>query len=237
MPIFPLPASASIGSPRSTSLPIIRHSVSDQVLDQLRRKLVRSEFPENSFIPESQYAQSIGVSRVPVREALMQLERDGLLTQTTSGTRGKSVVRAFTTNDVQQISAVRRELEGLAARIAASSATKDDLTQLQLNIEAFDAASSVEELAHLDVQFHELICLSAHQPWLHHAWQTIRWPFETILVRGFRNYVHETSLDDSKTATPDHTRILEAIRQHDAVTAETLLRQHISRWEEWDYTA
>lgn len=234
MPI--LSSRANIGS-RPASVPIIRHSVSDQVLDQLRRKLVLSEFPENSFIPESQYAQSIGVSRVPVREALMQLERDGLLTQTTSGTRGKSVVRPFTANDVQQISAVRRELEGLAARLAASSATEDELSQLQRNIEAFDSASSVEELAHLDVEFHELICLAAHQPWLHHAWQTIRWPFETILVRGFRNYAQETSLADSKTATPDHTRIVEAIRQHDALTAETLLRQHISRWEEWDYTA
>lgn len=209
---------------------IVRHSVSDQVLTELRRRIVQGVLPEHSTLPESQCAEIFGVSRVPVREALIQLERDGLLR---ADVRGKTVIRAFGAQDHLEISSVRLELEGLAARLAATARTAKDIFILQQNIEAFDAATSPEELARLDVEFHQLLCAAAHQEWLAVAWQAIRWPFEAILVRNFRNYVEATSIADSKASTADHGRILDAIVSQDAALAETLLRQHISRWGEW----
>lgn len=213
---------------------IVRHSVSDQVLAELRRQIVHGEIPDATPIPEAQFAQSLGVSRVPVREALLRLERDGLLV---TNNRGKSVVRTFTTHDYREIPGVRLELEGLAARLATTARTPADLLLLQQNIGAFAAATTPEELAHLDVEFHHLLCAAAHHTWLQAAWQAIRWPFEAILVRNFRQYVQATSLRESKGSTADHSRIVEAIARQDATTSETLLRQHISRWEEWTPTA
>lgn len=223
----------ALSLPRKTPV-IVRHSVTEQVLAELRRRIVHGEIPEAAPIPEAQYAQTLGVSRVPVREAVMQLERDGLLV---TNSRGKSVVRALSSQDYQEMPGVRLELEGFAARLAASARTPEDLTLLEQNIEAFAAATSPEELAHLDVEFHRLLCAAAHHHWLQTTWQTIRWPFEAILVRNFRQYVDATSLGDSKTSTADHSQILEAVRRQDATAAELLLRQHISRWEEWTPSA
>jgi len=213
-----------------SSNPIHRFSVSDQVLAELRRQIVHRQIPEGAPVPEAQCALSLGVSRVPVREALMQLERDGLIS--TSPT-GKSITRVFSPSDCHEISLIRKELEGLAARHAASTRTPQDLERLRHNIEAFTTASSPEELAQLDVEFHELLCSTARHPWLLNAWQTIRWPFHSILVRGFRAYVQETSLEESKISTADHSRIVEALADQNSTSAETLIRQHISRWEEW----
>ena len=207
--------------------------LSQQVLDHLRKQIVLAELPPHSPIPEAQYAASMGVSRVPVREALMQVQRDGLVYPIYAGFRAQCMVRSFTPDDALQISRIRREIEGLAARTAAVSATDQDIEGMEENIAAFNAASSPEELAHLDVEFHKLLCVAAHQEWILSTWEMIRWPFEAILVNGFRAYVKATSLAESKISTDDHKRILAAIRAREPWEAELLLRQHILRWEEW----
>lgn len=209
---------------------IVRHSVSDQVLAELRRRIVHGECPAGAAISEAQYAQSLGVSRVPVREAIMQIERDGLVV---SDPRGRSMVRAFTVEDHQQVWGVRLELESFAVRLAAEAGTKADIENLRLNIAAFDAASTPEELALLDVEFHQLLCEASHHQWLLAVWRNLRWPFEAILVNGFRKYVKATSLKDSKSSTADHGRIVDALERRSPSEAETLLKQHILRWCEW----
>ncbi|MEY5025325.1 MAG: hypothetical protein RLZZ244_853 [Verrucomicrobiota bacterium] len=210
--------------------PILRISVSDQVLAALRSQIALGQIPPLSPVPECQLAQELGVSRVPVREALFQMERDGLLVRSP---QGKWMVRSFSAEDARHLASLRIPLEGFAARLASTSALASDLEALRENIAAFDAAHSPEALAQRDVQFHERLCLSAHHPWLLAAWQTLRWPLETLLVRSFRAYCTATSLAESKSSTADHSRIVEAIAQKKPDEAERLLRQHISRWEEW----
>jgi DNA-binding GntR family transcriptional regulator len=209
---------------------IVRHSVSEQVLSELRRRIVRGECPAGVAISEAQYAQSLGVSRVPVREAIMQIERDGLVF---SDARGRSIVRAFTEVDHQQVWSVRRELEGLAVRLAAEARTASDLDNFRMNIEAFSRASTPEELAALDVEFHQMLCEASRHQWLLSVWNNLRWPFEAILVNGFRKYVKATSLAESKSSTADHGRIVDALERGNGAEAETLLKQHILRWCEW----
>lgn len=224
------PPPTSVCSLSLSPLPILRHSVSEQVLAELRRRIVAGEIAGDAPFPEAHYAQLLGVSRVPVREAVMQLERDGLLW--TNG-RGRMVVRVLTARDYREIAAVRMQLEGRAARLAAAVRTREDLEALRLNIAAFDASTTPEALAQLDVAYHETLCVAARDSWLIRAWQAIRWPFEALLVRNFRNYVTATSLGASKVSTGDHARILEAIKNGESLDAERLLCQHIARWEEW----
>ncbi len=209
---------------------IVRHSVSDQVLAELRRRIVNGECPAGGAISEAQYAQSLGVSRVPVREAIMQIERDGLVF---SDARGRSIVRGFTEEDHQQVWSVRLELEGLAVRLAAEARTAADVENLRMNIAAFEEASTPEELALLDVEFHQTLCKASGHQWLLAVWNNLRWPFESILVNGFRKYVKATSLAESKSSTADHSRIVDALERRNGAEAQTLLRQHILRWCEW----
>ena len=210
--------------------PVLQPTLSSQVLHELRRQILHGQLPPLAPLRETQLAAALGVSRVPVREALLHLQRDGLVLQTASGALAP---RAFVPSDPQQIADTRRQIEGRAASLAATEHTAADLAALQNNIAAFDAATSPEELARLDVEFHALLCEAAHQPWLVTAWSALRWPFHALLVRGFQKYVQATSLGDSKASTADHSRIVDAIRNRQAGDAETLIRQHIARWEEW----
>ena len=216
--------------PEAFFSPVLQPTLASQVLHELRRQILHGALPPLAPLREAQLAAALGVSRVPVREALLHLQRDGLVLPSPGGALAP---RAFTPSDPQQIADARRQLEGRAASLAAAERTAADLEALRANIAAFDSATSPEELARLDVEFHALLCEAAHQPWLTAAWNALRWPFHALLIRGFQKYVHATSLNDSKSSTADHSRILNAIRNRQAATAETLLRQHIARWEEW----
>jgi len=210
---------------------ISRLTVAGQVLAEIRRRILHGEIPDQLPLPEAPIAESLGVSRVPVREALTTLEHEGLLVP---GPRNTLMVPPFTHADWRQITAVRLQLEPLAAELAATTASPSSIAAMRQNIAAFKNAASPEELAGLDVQFHELLCTAAEQPWLSAAWRPLRSPFEALLVRSFRAYVAATSLPESKASTADHTGIVDAIETSDAKTAARLLLQHINRWQEWN---
>jgi DNA-binding GntR family transcriptional regulator len=210
---------------------ISRQTVAGQVLAEIRRRILHGEIPEQLPLPEAPIAESLGVSRVPVREALTTLEHEGLLVP---GPRNTLMVRSFTHADWREITAVRLQLEPLAAERAAVVAAPSAIAAMRQNIAAFKDAASPEELAALDAQFHELLCSAAEQPWLRASWSPLRSPFEALLVRSFRAYVAATSLPESKASTADHAGIVDAIETGDATNAARLLRQHINRWQEWN---
>jgi DNA-binding GntR family transcriptional regulator len=225
---FMHPIPSKIGS---TETPlIVRHSVSEQVLSEMRRRILHGDFPAGKLLPESHCAALLSVSRVPVREALMALEKEGLIVR---DARGRTVVRTFKLRDYNEIVSLRLELEGMAARLAATHRTDAQLEALTQNIEAFARAQSAEELAQKDVDFHGLIIQASSHQWLYHSWSTICSPYQWLLTRNFRSYIAATSLEESKVSTLDHTRILEAIRLQKTEDAELLMRQHIRRWTEW----
>ncbi|MEK0445859.1 MAG: hypothetical protein RLZZ399_1180 [Verrucomicrobiota bacterium] len=229
IPRSPIPD--PLASQPSPSFAISRLTVAEQVLAEIRRRILHGEIPEQLPLPETPFAESLGVSRVPVREALLALEHEGLLQP---GPRNTLRVRPLTATDWRQITGVRLRLEPLAAELAAASPAPNAIREMRQNIAAFDAAESPEELAQLDVQFHALLCAAAQQPWLQAAWTPLRSPFEALLVRSFRAYVAATSLPESKTSTADHSRIVDAIESGNAPLAARLVSQHIQRWEEWN---
>jgi DNA-binding GntR family transcriptional regulator len=200
------------------------------VLSELRRRIIHGDFPPGKLLPESHCAALLAVSRVPVREAIMALEKEGLVVR---DARGRVVVRTFTVRDYHEIVSLRLELEGMAARLAAAHRTDAEVEALELNIEAFSQADSAEALAQTDVEFHRMILNASGHRWLLHAWGTICSPYQWLLTRNFRSYIEATSLEKSKVSALDHSRILEAIRARKGEEAELLMHQHISRWTEW----
>ncbi len=216
--------------PPASAFSVARQSVAEQVLEELRHRVVLGEITPLMALTESKCAASLGVSRVPVREALFQLERDGLVAL---GKRNTLVARKLGETDWQEITAIRLQLEAFAAGLAASARVSADLIQLRQNVHAFASADSPEALARLDAEFHELLCAASHSQWLSAAWQTIRWPFEAMLVKNFRSYVSATCLAESKASAADHAHIVDALEMQNSAAAIQLLQQHITRWQEW----
>jgi DNA-binding GntR family transcriptional regulator len=81
--------------------------------------------------------------------------------------------------------AVRLQLEPLAAELAAATASPSSIAAMRQNIAAFKDAASPEELAALDVQFHELLCTAAEQPWLSAALPGIIYSLLSLTAFGW----------------------------------------------------
>src|SRR5215510_7547893 len=100
--------------------------MTDLALSPIRRNT--SLMKEGTSLPEAQTAAKLGVSRVPVREALVELERQGLVE---FDENGRASVRAFTKDDVQEILSLRCALQRMAAGLAAAKMTDADLERLE----------------------------------------------------------------------------------------------------------
>src|SRR5882757_10242800 len=98
------------------SSPALRRNLAEEVTAKLRRAIVSGQIKPGTPLAEPVLAQRFGASRAPIREALIALERDGLVE---FNERSRTRVRPLTVVDFQEICSMRMALEGLAARLAA----------------------------------------------------------------------------------------------------------------------
>ena len=101
-----------------------RYSLRGRVYESIREDILSGKYEQNTELKETAIGTELGVSRTPVREALRQLELEGLVTIIPN--RG-AYVNAITAKDVKDIYNIRSTLEGLCARWAAEQVTKEQL--------------------------------------------------------------------------------------------------------------
>ena len=101
-----------------------RYSLRGRVYESIREDILSGKYEQNTELKEKAIGTELGVSRTPVREALRQLELEGLVTIIPN--RG-AYVNAITAKDVKDIYNIRSTLEGLCARWAAEQVTKEQL--------------------------------------------------------------------------------------------------------------
>lgn len=195
-----------------------------QVLIELRAKILRRELPAGARLVERELAEDLGVSRSPIRECLLVLQMEGLA----ENAPGLGVVvRDISARQVREALKVRSELDALAAREAATNCTDEDLIHLDAALRLFELAQKAgdsERVSRTDSDFHEGIYDAAHNSVL----ASVRLAFP--LYESF--YFHQ----DYYTYTPEafarsllrHKQMLEAIASSDAAAAEQASRQHIS---------
>src|SRR5215470_5857225 len=123
-------ASSSAG--KTLLEPVLRRALTDDVLLTLRKAIVAGAIVAGDHIAEVRMAEQLGVSRVPVREAMMALEREGLLQ---FDARGAARVREFTAEDYEEIFTMRLALEPMAARLACRRLQPADAAALTENIQ------------------------------------------------------------------------------------------------------
>ncbi|MEV0229636.1 FCD domain-containing protein [Nonomuraea sp. NPDC050786] len=157
---------------------VARTSLVDAAIDELRREIARGVWPVGTKIPsESQLAQSLGMSRLSVREAVRVLAHAGLLhtrqgdgTYVTATDESKVALRRrLDTAAAMDIIDVRRGLDLVAARLAAGRRTEEDLAAMRETLARRDAAGRAGDLdgfADADVEFHVRVADAAHNPLL-----------------------------------------------------------------------
>ncbi|MBS0124530.1 GntR family transcriptional regulator [Thetidibacter halocola] len=168
---------------------------------------------------ESELAERFGVSRTPIREALQRLETQSLLTRD-----GRSlIVASLDHNQMAELYAVRTELEGLAARLAARHATEEEVQVLR-DMVSDDRAllKDPKALARANRRFHKMIHLASHNRFLVQ---------QLDLVHRSMALMATTSLaaqGRGEIALAEHQAIVDAIARRDEDAAYKALRDHIS---------
>ena len=201
---------------------------SDLTAAKLRADILDEILAPGDQLAEATVAKRLGVSRVPVREALFTLEREGLVDFTATG---RAFVKELTAHDVHELYALRLALEPLAARLAAPVLRRDS-SALTANVTATARATTLREVTHLDLDFHELILMAAGNARLLRAWRTLRG--ELGLWLGQFHRLRESRTRDVREETVRaHTALIALFRTRPPAACENEIRHHVVSWKDW----
>ncbi len=180
----------------------------------------QGEYRPGDRLVESDLAVRFEVSRTPIREALQRLETQSLLTRD-----GRSlIVSSLDHNQLAELYAVRAELEGLAANLAARHATDEEICVLQDMIEADRALiGDPSGLARANRRFHKQIHLASHNRFLV---QQLDMVHRTMALMATTSLA---AVGRDADALAEHGTIVNAIAAHDPAAASKALKNHISK--------
>lgn len=198
-----------------------KYSLRGRVFNKIREDILSGAYHESEELKENTIALELGVSRTPVREALRQLELEGLVTIIPN--RG-AYVTGITSKDIHDIYMIRSYLEGLCAKWACENITREQIEALEeiLYLSDFHARRShFDQLVDLDNKFHDLIYKASGSKILDH------------MLSDFHHYVERIrKITLSRPAramnsSKEHASILDAIKKRDGELAEKLAHEHI----------
>lgn len=197
------------------------YPLSGRVFHSIRENILAGKYKNNEELKENSLAAELGVSRTPVREALRQLELEGLVRIIPN--RG-AFVEGFTQQDIQDIYEIRSRLEGLCAKKASLHITEDQLANLEENVyltEFHADKGNYAQVLELDNRFHEILYEASNSKILKHELSAFHHYVER--VRKITLSMPERVIKSNE----EHKKIVEALRAHDAKLAEKLATSHI----------
>ena len=198
-----------------------KYSLRGRVYNTIRDRILSGDYHEGEELRENAIATDLGVSRTPVREALRQLELEGLVSIIPN--KGASVT-GITTKDIHDIYMIRSYLEGLCAKWACENITNGQIEELEeiLYLSDFHARRShIEHMVDLDNKFHDLIYKASGSKILNHVLSDFHQYVERVRkITLSRPYRAEKSRDE-------HAAIVEAIKNRDGQMAEILANEHM----------
>lgn len=202
-------------------------SSSERLVDEIRARIVSGELSPGAKVTERELAQRYGVNRAPLREALLRLEERRLIERVPfSGTR----VFQPSNRMLAELWDIREVLEGLAARRAAETATRDEVEELR-RMAAEGAARIAREAAGehsprppvRDIRdIHMRIAIISGNQELERILNSEIWLYMRV---NYRRWVK--ALEKRALGALQHERIAEAIGSRDGEVAELLMRKHI----------
>lgn len=205
--------------PASSITQLSRRTLAKAVADNLRQRILTAELAVGGRLNQDELASSLGVSRIPLREALRQLEAEGFVEIVPH--RGAFVV-ALSIDEIKEIYEIRIALESLAVELAVPKATPAHLDRIEELLGRMDAEPDPLRWLDLNLEFHNALYLPAARPRLSALIEMWRRHSELYL----RIYV--MPMGRIRQAQEEHRLILAAYRRRDSVEAVDTLRRHLS---------
>lgn len=200
--------------------PGIHSSIQANIYARLREAILDGNLAPGQRLTQDELAAELSVSRMPVREALLRLETDGLVNF--HPYKGFSVA-TFTQDDLKEIYFMRGVLEGTAAKLAAANITEEDLEKISRLCRKMSislTSGDYEDLPHLNAEFHQSVYVASCSPRLY-----------KMIVRLWNSFPRSSiSLlkERAGMTVKEHTAIFEALGSRDGDKAEELTRLHIA---------
>ncbi len=191
----------------------------EQIAHQLRLEIITGAIADGTHLAEDALATRFDVSRGPVRDALRQLETEGLL----EARRKRLYARALGMDGVEELYALRQALESLAIRLAIENASAKEWDALQEVVDRMRAAGEAEDVqmfADADMEFHTAFYIYSRNRRLLEAWK----PYQ----RTFAILFEMSDTPDIPAATDDHQGFLDIVRTGDADAAVKRLHLHLT---------
>lgn len=201
--------------------PPLSRSASAAASEVIREAIIHGRLAPDQRLKEEELARELGMSRTPVREALLMLQSEGLVEL--SPRRG-ATVRSYAVDDLDDTYQLRAVLEGYAARRAATRISSEDVARLEESCARFDrlrAQDDVLDLVKENIFFHNVVLEASASDRLA---QMVRKVIEIPLVyKSFYWYSPEQKLISEHY----HDQLTRALRRGDAERAELIMRQHV----------
>jgi DNA-binding GntR family transcriptional regulator len=198
-----------------------KRSLREQALSALRAAITSGELEPGRHLVETELSDMLEISRGTLREALRQLEQEGLLS---AGPRGRLSVRHLDAKEIRDIFAVRAALESLAARTLCELPDRAHaIAALHRTIDNMEAAqeAALEERIEADMEFHRTLCRLTRNETLLHSWTSLEGSIRmSIMFAGRERGVRNMSVDR-------HRDIVAAIETGDATLARKTIREHM----------
>lgn len=200
--------------PTLQSLPYV--ALSDAALEAIREAIISGKLKPGERILESQIAAELGISRAPVREAIRQLESEGLLVSLPH--RGTYVTR-FSAQDAYEVYTLRAVLEGFAASLVATNAQENTLVQLQECVDTmrkYAKDNDLHGMIEADMHFHQILCQASQHERLFEVWNSMSLQIRAFVSITNLQYLapidiverHQAVLDAIRTGLPERARQL-----------------------------
>jgi len=219
-----LPSPAPMGRPRAIASHR-PHAVIDktqspveQAYNRILQSILSGELTPGMRVPAESVAETLGISRMPVRDALRRLEGDGAVMIFTN--RGASVAQ-FSHDEIVQLIEMRAVLEGLAARVALPHIGADEIEELDQLKHRMDRSSGdlIRWMFYHD-DFHNYLTSLSQRALLMRQTERMR-----IMLRPYyRQYYAKTR--ELEIFGLEHRKIIDTIRKRDPDDVETIVRSH-----------
>ena len=199
---------------------ILVRTLSDRVFEIVREQIVTGKLPDDRPIRQDALANELGVSKIPLREALARLEQDGLLSS--QANRGY-VVRPMSTAELDEIYELRLKIEPDAAAFASTAASDEDRAKAKEAFKRLDraAASDLGQVAICNREFHTALVRPGRR-------EMTTQLVERLAIFAERYVVaHLQPAGRDARAHKDHHELFEAWLARDARKVKTILEQHI----------
>lgn len=199
--------------------PARRRGLADEVADCIRDAIFTGAYPLGTQLREVELADTLEVSRGPVREALLRLEREGLVR---SAWHRGATVTTLSAEDIAELDSLRGALERLAVERVVTHASDDDLAGIEQAAARMARAEDEHAMVHLDIQFHDAVYAATGHTRLTQAWHAIRSQVHLFLLTRIG-----VSAEDYLSHIPDeHRELVGALRSRDAAAALELFANH-----------